>query len=258
MTEEQRPAPGEGDAPAPTPSDAPPDSGSAQGAGISRRGLLAGSGIGLGGLVVGGAAGYFGRGTQTTTVTSGTGAQLLSSGQVAGLRALAPGEAATLEAVLERLLPSDATGPGAKEANVLRYIDWSLADGDGLSAFRAPYSSAITAIDAYSRRKFKGAFTDLSAKQQDEVLADMQGNKAAGFSPDSLAVFTMIRAHALQGMFGDPAHGGNVGYVGWKLIGFPGPRLVISAEDQQINAEPTQQLASTYSNPIFKKTSVDL
>ena len=38
----------------------------------------------------------------------------------------------------------------------------------------------------------------------------------------------MIRTHAIQGMFGDPAHGGNVGFVGWNLVRFPGPRLVVS------------------------------
>ena len=35
------------------------------------------------------------------------------------LKALTAAEAATLEAILERLIPSDATGPGAKEAGVI-------------------------------------------------------------------------------------------------------------------------------------------
>ena len=26
-------------------------------------------------------------------------------------------------------------------------------------------------------------------------------------------------------MFCDPLHGGNIGMAGWKLIGFPGPRM---------------------------------
>ena len=64
-------------------------------------------------------------------------------GGTSALKALTAAEAATLEAFLERLLPSGAAGPGAKEANVLRYIDWSLA-GD-LSAFHPPYSAALAA-----------------------------------------------------------------------------------------------------------------
>ena len=48
----------------------------------------------------------------------------------------------------------------------------------------------------------------------------------------------MFRTHAVQGMFGDPAHGGNTNLVGWKLVRFPGPRLVISARDQRLNVKP--------------------
>src|ERR1700722_13171067 len=168
------------------------------------------------------------------------------------LRALTPAQATTLEAVLERLLPTDASGPGAKEANVLRYIDWSLA-GD-LKGFVAPYASAIKAINAYAHKKFGAAFAALSDSQQDSVLTDMEANKATGFTPTSQAVFTMIRTHAIQGMFGDPAHGGNVGFVGWKLVGFPGPRLVVDAHDQKLNVKVKAQLASTYSQTLFKHT----
>ena len=171
------------------------------------------------------------------------------------LKALSLTEATTLEAVLERLLPTDATGPGAKEANVLRYIDWSLA-GE-LSVFKAPYSTAIAAIDAYANVKFGAAFASLSVTQQDAVLTDMESNAATGFVPTSQAVFGMVRAHAVQGMFGDPAHGGNVGFVGWKLVRFPGPRLIIDAHDQKLDVVPKNHLTSTYSQSLFKHTKVD-
>jgi gluconate 2-dehydrogenase gamma chain len=169
------------------------------------------------------------------------------------LKALSAAEAATLEAVLERLIPSDATGPGAKEANVLRYIDWSLA-GD-LSVFRAPYTAGLASIDAYSTAKFGAAFVGLQPAQQDAVLTDMQKNTATGFNPTAATVFAMIRTHAVQGMFGDPAHGGNVDFAGWKLVRFPGPRLVISARDQRLDVVPKSHMASTYTEPLFKNTA---
>jgi gluconate 2-dehydrogenase gamma chain len=178
-------------------------------------------------------------------------AELLAS----QLRTFTPAEAHTLEAVLERLLPSDATGPGAKEAKLLRYIDWSLA-GD-LHMFAAPYGGAIAAIDAYSQAKWGGPFARLSAAQQDAVLTDMESNVATGFVPNSMAVFMMIRGHAVEGMFGDPAHGGNVGFVGWKLVHFPGPRFVVGAHDQEVGAVPKNHLVSAYSLPLFKHTKVD-
>src|SRR5688500_3959554 len=59
--------------------------------------------------------------------------------QLQQLKALSPGEAATIGAFVERLIPSDSSGPGAREANVLRYIDRALA-GD-LIAFRPAYTA---------------------------------------------------------------------------------------------------------------------
>jgi gluconate 2-dehydrogenase gamma chain len=215
--------------------------------GVSRRQLIQRGGALAGGaLIAGGVAA-----APAVPTAEAQAAELLSN----ALRALSPAQAQTLEAVLERLLPTDATGPGAKEANVLRYIDWSLA-GD-LSMFLGPYTSAIAAIDAYAQQTFGAAFAAVSASQQDSVLTDMEGNTATGFAPSSQAVFTMILTHAVQGMFGDPAHGGNVGFVGWKLVGFPGPRLVVDAHDQKLNVPVQAHLASTYSQPLFKHTEVD-
>jgi gluconate 2-dehydrogenase gamma chain len=179
------------------------------------------------------------------------------------LKSLTAAEAATLDAVLQRLFPTDATGPGAKEANVLRYIDWALA-GD-LSVFRGPYASALAAVDAYAVQTFGAAFAALTTVQQDQLLANMEAgapestinnksNPQIGFAPSSTAVFEMIRTHAIQGMFGDPAHGGNVGFVGWNLVRFPGPRLVVSNHEQQLDVVPKKQLKSTYQLALFKKT----
>ena len=114
------------------------------------------------------------------------------------LKALTPAEAATLEAVLERLLPTDATGPGAKEANVLRYIDWSLAGELSRCSThrtaRASWRSTRIALAHYG-----AAFASLTAAQQDAVLTNMQNERGNGFSPSAAAVFTMFRTHARPG-----------------------------------------------------------
>ena len=91
------------------------------------------------------------------------------------LKALTAAEATTLDAVLKRLFPTDATGPGAKEANVLRYIDWSLA-GD-LSVFRGPYASALAAIDAYAVQTYGAAFAALTTAQQDAAARQHGGRR---------------------------------------------------------------------------------
>src|SRR5262245_39519876 len=48
-------------------------------------------------------------------------------------------EADLLEAVVERLIPSDANGPGAKEARAAHYIDRAL--GGALASSRPAYAS---------------------------------------------------------------------------------------------------------------------
>lgn len=171
------------------------------------------------------------------------------------IKALSPREAQTISAVCNRLIPSDATGPGAREAKVARYIDRALA-GD-LRAFRPAYTAAILALDSYARVKHGAAFAALPADRQDAVLTDMDLNRAtpSAFVPNGKAVFEMFRTHAVQGMFGDPMHGGNANYIGWKLVRFPGPRLVISARDQRLNVTPKSSLKSAYSIPLFRNAA---
>jgi gluconate 2-dehydrogenase gamma chain len=172
--------------------------------------------------------------------------------QLQQMKALSPTQATTIGAFVERLIPTDASGPGAREANVLRYIDRALA-GD-LWMFRPSYVAATQALDAYSQSKYGADFAGLSTDKQDAVLTDMDLNRATGFNPNAKAVFEMIRTHAVQGMFGDPAHGGNTGFAGWKLVRFPGPRLVIPARDQQLNVVPKSNMKSAYSMSLFKST----
>jgi gluconate 2-dehydrogenase gamma chain len=202
-----------------------------------------------------------------TASASAAGTPAAEAGGTSPLKALTAAEAATLEAFLERLLPSGVAGPGAKEANVLRYIDWSLA-GD-LSAFHAPYSAALAAVDAFAKQTYGAVFAAVTPAQQDALITRMAAGAEQpqtqttdpqqgflGFAPTSTSVFTMIRTHALQGMFGDPMHGGNVGEVGWKLVRFPGPRLIISKHDQEVDVVPQKQyMKSTYTYQLFKNTT---
>ena len=74
---------------------------------------------------------------------------------------LTPAEAATLEALVARLIPSDANGPGALEAGAARYIDGAL--GDALAAQRPAYAAGLAALEAYARSRAGGSFAELAA-----------------------------------------------------------------------------------------------
>jgi gluconate 2-dehydrogenase gamma chain len=158
-------------------------------------------------------------------------------------------QADTVDAILGRLIPADANGPGAVEARVLRYIDRAL-NGE-LASSRSAYTAGIAATDAYSRSKFGTSFASLSAAQQDSVLTDMENNAAPGFTPSSRAFFDLVREHALQGMFGDPVHGGNADFIGWNLIGFAGIKLAFSEAEQQLDVTVVPAHKSVVDYPMF-------
>lgn len=160
-------------------------------------------------------------------------------------------EAEAVEAIVDRLIPSDANGPGAAEARVARYIDRAL--GGELASLRATYSAGLAAVDAYAQGRFGGALADLPAAQQDAVLTAMEQNVATGFPGGSRAFFDLVREHCLQGMFGDPVHGGNEDFVGWDLVGFPGVKLSFSAAEQQMDVTVVPAHKSTADYPLFKR-----
>jgi gluconate 2-dehydrogenase gamma chain len=229
----------------------PPSNGSPDGAtpagGITRRqALLAGGGAVVGVAVGAGVtAGIANANHQQTAAPSTTSAfAATDSPQI-----LTASEALALSAALDRLIPSDATGPGAKEAMVWRYIDINL--GGQYASLQPVYSQGLAALDAYAQSTQGKVFARLDAAQQDQILKAME----AGTGPGGAAgktFFRTMRGHAMEGMFGDPAHGGNANFVGWQLIGYPGPYLVATAEQQQLGTKIPALKKSTYSFPNFK------
>jgi gluconate 2-dehydrogenase gamma chain len=165
------------------------------------------------------------------------------------LETLTPAEAAVLDAAVARLIPTDALGPGAREARAARYIDRAL--GGALAASRDAYRNGLAAMDAYATRTKGGAFASLSERDQDAVLSEMQSNKATGFTPSSASFFNMLRTHTWQGTFGDPYYGGNANFIGWDLLGYPGLRLAVTASEQQLDAKLTPVRVSAYDLGMF-------
>jgi len=67
-----------------------------------------------------------------------------------------------------------------------------------------------------------------------------------------------MRGHVMQGTFGDPIYGGNEGFVGWDLIGYPGVRTVVTPAEQKLLSPPTRVRTSAYDSPMFNKAIVHL
>jgi len=147
------------------------------------------------------------------------------------LENLTPAEMQLLDAVVARLIPTDANGPGAIEAMASHYIDHAL--GDALAASKPAYTAGLAALDRYARSSRGAPFTELSPTDQDSVLIDVETGGATGFTGSSAAFFAMVLGHTHQGTFGDPFYGGNANYVGWDLLNYPGVRTMVSTTDQK-------------------------
>lgn len=179
--------------------------------------------------------------------------------EVAEAASFTAAEAATVTAIVARLIPTDENGPGAKEAGVDRYIDRLISSEQNTrrgpnnpnSSLTDAYTAGLKAVDSYAQATYGGRFASLSPDKQDAVLTAMQTNSATGFAPDSRTFFNLIREHAVWGMFGDPYYGGNANFAGWDLLGFPGIKLVFTAEEQKLDVTVKSVHKSTTDYAFF-------
>ena len=149
--------------------------------------------------------------------------------------ALTSAERQCLEAMISRIIPAGPDGPGALEAGCAIYIESALKDA--YQSHRKTYSSGLAALDVHATSSGGKSFAALNTTEQDKILSDFEQNeKVAGFI-DSAAFFELVRQHTLEGMFGDPSYGGNANFAGWDLIGYPGPRMFVSADMQKMDAK---------------------
>jgi gluconate 2-dehydrogenase gamma chain len=144
------------------------------------------------------------------------------------LRFFTQQEALAVAALTARIFPSDDSGPGAREAGVVVYIDRQLAGPYGRDRFRytqEPFEDGALELGYQGRATPQQIYREglkplLGIDGRSEAEQD-----AALHAIETTRFFELLRAHTIEGMFCDPLHGGNVDMIGWQLIGFPGPRM---------------------------------
>jgi gluconate 2-dehydrogenase gamma chain len=93
----------------------------------------------------------------------------------------------------------------------------------------------VRTLNAYTEERYGKKFFELSEEDQDTLVGTLERGEVPGFGEGSEAgdFFTMVWSHTVEGMFSDPAYGGNRNAVGWKLIGFPGAQYGYTAEEMR-------------------------
>ncbi|QTI87269.1 gluconate 2-dehydrogenase subunit 3 family protein [Streptomyces sp. AgN23] len=155
-------------------------------------------------------------------------------------------EVRTLLALVDRLIPADGLGPGAIGARVDRYILRALAGP--LTALAPVYETGLRAVAAHARDRFGAGPDTLPPADRDRLVADLE----SGSVPGADDFFDVLLGHTLEGFLGDPAHGGNHDFAGWRAVGYPGPRLVVGEPEQRPGFRPPPAGHSTFDLEPFR------
>ncbi len=149
-------------------------------------------------------------------------------------------EAATVKAMAAQIIPGSASDPGAAEAGAHVYIDHAL--NGAYSSQQQSYKRGLAAVNAYAQSLYKKNVPDITVSQQNGILADMQAGKPTNFyGPSAAAFLTTVISHVREGTFADPAYGGNLNMVGWKMIGFPGAQVAYGDTDMVTTADQSKK-----------------
>ena len=167
---------------------------------FSRRGFLSTAATGAGALWLG----------ARWSELQAAGAHAAGAGSSTSYDVFSPQEAETFEAFAAQIIPGDDL-PGAREANVVRFVDRALA------TFAAPqrqlFQNGLAAVaQRVSALSAAGSFAALDGTSQ---IAVMQALEIA--QPE---FFEAARVATITAMFANPEYGGNQDKVGWRLIGF--------------------------------------
>ncbi len=137
----------------------------------------------------------------------------------------------TLEALCEALLPAHAGFPGAVEAGAMRYMERELG-APKMRGTRERLVLGAAVLDRRSGQRFARAFAALGADEREVVLTDVVAGTGVPSGFDGRGFVELALALVLEGVFGDPVHGGNTGEAGWRWARFSmgGPRCLEHCE----------------------------
>jgi len=163
--------------------------------------------------------------------TGGTAAVLISfntacRNKISQWRYLNEEEIALLDAIVEQVIPTDDF-PGGKWANVSNFIDKQLSTY--YAKHKSVYREGLAAFEKTVIQMNGKKFEELPFGDQTAVLIKMEAGEFSGnYWKDhpSSGFFDMIRQHTLQGFYGSPLHGGNRGYISYRMLGIDYPNVI--------------------------------
>ena len=128
-------------------------------------------------------------------------------------------EDAILDAVVARLVPSGDGLPGAREAGVMNYLRRALTERHW-SLRRDRILDGCQRLQILSQEQFADDFALLPPEDQDALLRHVETGRVDTDTFSGQPWLHDLLEITLEGLLGDPVHGGNRDEVGWSLISY--------------------------------------
>src|SRR5699024_4194769 len=104
-----------------------------------------------------------------------------------------------------------------------------------------------------SQKEHDEKFFDLDGDNQDDILKNFESGDVDIKGMRSDTFFELLRHTTLEGVYADPAYGGNKDMQAWEMIEYPGPRMgwVDEVENDDFLSKAPQSLRE-YQEEMFE------
>lgn len=117
-----------------------------------------------------------------------------------------------VESVQEILFPSDKNGPGAKEINSIRYLEWVLSEKE-MDQDEVKYIlNGIGWVNETSEEVFLKPFAQLTQLEKEQLIEKIS-RESWGES-----WLSVILTFIFEALLCDPQYGGNPDSIGWNWL----------------------------------------
>jgi len=134
-------------------------------------------------------------------------------------------ELSAVEALTELVIPTDES-PGAKEAQVARYIDFIVsAAAEFNPSLQHQWTEGLQLLDRLSREKYRSSFHEISARDKEKLLEEMSlPEHDAGQTHPGYEFYRLVKEMTVEGFYTSRVGLIDVlGYKGLSALGeFPG------------------------------------
>lgn len=128
---------------------------------------------------------------------------------------LTPRQRETLRAAAARILPSGDDGPGARETAAHASVENALR-APAYALLRPWMERGLDDLEARAQQAHGRAFADCPAARRDALLREVEADPAIA----SRMFFQYLVTLTVEGFLGDPVHGGNRDFLGWRSVGY--------------------------------------